>query len=328
MVEYLSKKGSKYVTGSFPSYLDFSRKVIRNKFLCIMLQDPDDEEVKKLCNDFKLDPRPFTKFKGELRSLRYNFNPLTFTFTDYYTEKNEVHIAHLLFIVKNDLLILVTSDKSTYYNNLFNTVISKTNISKKASAGYVLYEFLHQDAKENYDVLETMDDKIAVLEQKILENSHEKNIVAEIISLKKEFIDMSKRLWASSKIIFTIRKDLTSIKLSKDEISLLDDIYDTFIHQIDLIETHKETVTDYLEIYTTTISNRLSAASNELNVVMKKMTAMTILIMVPTLIAGIYGMNFHLMPELSWKYGYAFSIALMFCSALLTYRLFHKRGWI
>jgi magnesium transporter len=328
MVEYLIKKGSKYITGNSTSYLEFSKTHNTKEFLCVLVQNPDDSDILRLCSDFKIDSKPFYKFKDELRSLRYNFNPLIFTFTDYYTENGEVHIEHLLFVVKNNALILVTSDKLSYYNELFSTVVSKAMTKKNFSAGYILYEFLHQDAKENYDVIEAMDDKLELLEKKILENSGDRNITSEIVSLKKEFIDMSKRLWASSKIIFTIKKDLTAIKLTKDELSLLDDIYDTFIHQIDLIETHKETLTDYLEIYTTTISNKLAAASNELNVVMKKMTAMTIIIMFPTLIAGIYGMNFDIMPELYWRYGYLFSISLMIASAFFIYKSFHKRGWI
>jgi Mg2+ and Co2+ transporter CorA len=85
---------------------------------------------------------------------------------------------------------------------------------------------------------------------------------------------------------------MLGIKPEPQRMALLDDIYDTFLHQIDLIETQKETVTDYLEIFTTMISNRLAATSNELNIVMKKMTALTIIIMIPTLIAGVYGTNF------------------------------------
>ncbi|HYD02901.1 MAG TPA: magnesium transporter CorA family protein [Alphaproteobacteria bacterium] len=328
MIEYFSRKGSKNVVGKLPNYPEFSASVNKNSFLCIMLQNPTETDVERLCKDFKLDIAPFRKFKHESRSLRYNFNPLVFTFTDYYTTNNDIKISHLLFVVQNNLLILVTSDTADYYTELFTKVINKAKDKKKFSSGYILYEFLHQDAKENYDVLESLDDKIALLEDKILNNSHDKNIVAEIVGLKKEFIDMSKRLWASSKIIFTIRKDLTSIKLSKEDIALLDDIYDTFMHQIDLIETHKETVTDYLEIYSSTISNKLTATSNELNVVMKKMTAMTILIMVPTLIAGVYGMNFDFMPELSWPFGYAFALGAMVLAAYITYYQFHKKGWI
>jgi magnesium transporter len=328
MIEYFYKHGSEYIIGESKNYSEFKHKIKRKEFLCMLVQSPSDLDTVEIRKEFNLEEKPFKKFKNETRSLRYNFNPLVFTFTDYYTDKDKIKISHLLFIVKNDLLILVSSDSSKYYSDLFKKVIGKAKDRKKYSSGYILYEFLHQDAKENYDVLESMDDKIAVLEQKVLGNNREKLVTHDIMLLKKELIQMSKRLWASSKIIFTIKKDLTAIRLTREDVALLDDIYDTFLHQIDLIETQKETVTDYLEIFTTTISNRLATTSNELNSVMKKMAALTIIIMVPTLIAGIYGMNYQFMPELGWKYGYAFAMAFMTISAGITYLLFHKKEWI
>jgi magnesium transporter len=328
VIDYFYKKGSRYFSGDSKSYQDFKDTIHTNGFLCLLLQNPSEEETARLCKDFKLQEKPFKKFKGESRSLRYNFNPLTFTLTDYYTSKEKVKVSKLLFIVRNDLLILVTSEHSQYYKELFHKVVKTAEDHKKYSTGYILYEFLHEDAKENYDVLESIDDRIEALEDKVLSDNHEKTLTHEIIALKKELIQMSKRLWASSKVIFTIKRDLTSIKLTKEDQALLDDIYDTFVHQVDLIETYKETVTDYLEIFTTTISNRLAATSNELNMVMKKMAALTIIIMVPSLIAGVYGTNFVNLPEVKWQYGYAWMIGLMALSAWITYMIFHKRKWV
>jgi len=328
MIEYFYKKGSSRITGNTKNYDSFRKISVKKDFVCFLAQNPTDVEIKAICNDFHLQEKPFHKFKNETRSLRYDFNPLTFTFTDYYTVSEKIKISHLLFVVKSDVLILVSSDSSPYYNELFKKVLGKSILNKRHSAGYILYEFLHQDAKENYDVLESMDDKIMLLEKKVLSDIHEKLLTHEIIALKKELIQMSKRLWASSKIIFTIKKDLTSIHLTKEDIALLDDIYDTFLHQIDLIETQKETVTDYLEIFTTVISNRLASTSNELNMVMKKMTALTIIIMVPTLLAGIYGTNFINIPEIHWKYGYITFWTVMAASAFTVYSIFHKKGWV
>jgi magnesium transporter len=328
MIEYFYKHGPKHVVGEVKDYSELEKNIKTKDFACFLVQNPSEKEILHICKDYKLEEKPFRRFKDETRSLRYSFNPLIFTFTDYYTVNDKIKVSHLLFIIKDNLLILVSSDTSQYYKDLFKKVLSKAHDKKKYSTGYILYEFLNQDAKENYEVLENMDDKIAALERKVLSDTHEKLLTHDIIALKKELIQMSKRLWASSKIIFTIKKDLTSIKLSKEDLALLDDIYDTFLHQIDLIETQKETVTDYLEIFTTIISNRLAATSNELNAVMKTMAALTIIIMVPSLIASIYGTNFINIPEVNWKYGYVWLIALMAVCTWLTYRIFHKKKWV
>ncbi|MGV8141942.1 MAG: magnesium transporter CorA family protein [Candidatus Woesearchaeota archaeon] len=328
MLEYFHKKGSRYVRGDSKSYTDFRKNAKLEGFVCMMLQNPAAEEINALCKDFKLQEKPLNRFKEETRSIRYNYNPLTFTFVDYYVINNNIRVTHVLFIVKSNFLLMITSEHSNYYIELFDRVVKLAQEKKKYSIGYILYEFLHMDARDNYDVLECMDDRIEALEDKVVSDIHEKTVTHDILALKKELIKMSKRFWSSSKILSIIKKEFVSVKLMREEMTLMDDVYDTLMHQIDLIETQKETVTDYLEIFTTTISNRLAATSNELNVVMKKMTALTIIIMVPTLIAGIYGMNYKYMPELGWKYGYAFALLLMLGAIVVLYNVFHSRKWI
>jgi magnesium transporter len=72
----------------------------------------------------------------------------------------------------------------------------------------------------------------------------------------------------------------------------------------------------------------LGLISIEQNAAMKLFSWAAVVFLPPTLIAGIYGMNFHYFPELSWHYGYAISLALMFASAVGPYVYFKKRGWI
>lgn len=337
MLEYLYTHMGKYYSGEGLGYSEALKKQKLNPktfpkkdLLCFFVQAPTDKEIVQMAHDFDVEEKHFHKFKTESRSIRYSFDPLIFCMTDYVTEHNsKIHIAHLLLVIKHNVLLVVVSEQSKYFKELFDKVIEKTQRRKLKSEAYILYEFLHQDTKENYEVIENIDDKLASLEKKIIGGAaDERLMLQEIMSQKKYLIKMNKRLWASSKIIFTIKKDLTSLKLTHEEQGLLDDIYDTLMHQVDLIETQKETVTDLLEIYTTTLNNKLAEISNKLNIVMKKMAALTIIIMVPTLIASIYGTNFHYLPEISWKYGYLWMFGLMTTTAFFTWLSFHRKGWI
>jgi len=337
MLEYLYTHKGKYFSGQGLGYSEALKKQKLNpktfpkkELLCFFVQAPTEKEIVQMARDFEVDEKYFHKFKTETRSMRYSFSPLIFGMTDYVADSaNKIHIAHLLFIIKHNVLLLVVSEQSKYFKELFDTVIEKTKKRKIKSEAYILYDYLQQDTKENYDVIESMDDKLSNLENKIITNTaEEKALLQEILALKKYLIKMNKRLWSSSKIIFTVKKDLTSLKLTHEEQALLDDIYDTFMHQIDLIETHKETVTDLLEIYTTTLNNKLASISNNLNIVMKKMAALTIIIMVPTMIASIYGTNFHYLPEITWKYGYLWLWISMIVTAFFTWFSFHRKKWI
>jgi magnesium transporter len=337
MLEYLYTHKGKYHSGQGLGYIAELKKqklnpktFPKNELLCFFVQAPTDIEIKQMAHDFDVEEKHFHKFKTESRSIRYSFDPLIFCLTDYITEQaGKIHVAHLLLIIKHNVLVVVVAESSKYFKELFDTVIDKTQKRKLKSEAYILYEFLHQDTKENYEVIENIDDKLALLEKKIISGPGEEKItLLEIMSQKKYLIKMNKRLWASSKIIFTIKKDLTSLKLTHEEQGLLDDIYDTLMHQIDLIETQKEIVTDLLEIYTTTLNNKLAEISNNLNIVMKKMAALTIIIMIPTMIASVYGTNFHFLPEITWRYGYLYMLGIMALTAFLTYYSFHKRQWI
>lgn len=328
MSEYLHYKKNVYTIGNGLKY-NFSEKKAKDEFLCLFLESHTEQDIEKLCKDFDIDLKFFAKFRNEKRSIRYSLNPLVFTFTDYFTDAHTIKVYNLLIIVKPKVLIMMPSHDSPYFKELFFKVIDKAKQKKVKGCAYVLYEFLNHDAKENYEVIEMLDDKLEIIENKIVNtNPNDKSLISEILSVKKYMTRMNKRLWASSKLIFTIKKELTHIKLSREELALLDDIYDTLVHQIDLIETQKETITDFLEIFTSTISNRLALISNELNIVMKKMTALTIIIMIPTLIAGIYGTNFVNLPEVHWYFGYPFMWALMIAAAGITYATFHRKGYI
>lgn len=333
MFEYVYHKNGKYFAGSGFNYekINAGKKIPEKDFLILFGQQPTETEIQKICKDFQVQEKSLHKFKTEKRSLRYSLEPLVFELADYFITKetDTIKKSHLLFVLKKNILILIVDDSSHYYKELFEGVTETMIKNKTKNIPYILYEFLHQDTKDNYNVIEKLDDQIAETEQKIIESkNHDHNLLKEIMTIKKELNNISKMLWASSKIIFTLKKELTSIKLNREEMALLDDIYDTLLHQIDLIETQKQTLTDFLEIYTSTISNKLALISNDLNIVMKKMTALTIIIMVPTLIAGIYGMNFKYMPEIMWQYGYFLSLGLMVFSASLIYYFFHKRKWI
>ena len=91
-------------------------------------------------------------------------------------------------------------------------------------------------------------------------------------------------------------------------------------------------LTDTIDVYQDAPHQRpglyLAIVSNNLNQVMKTLTALTVILMAPTLIAGIYGMNFDQMPELRWGYGYPLALGLMAMVALGLFVYFRRKGWI
>src|SRR6185503_18926055 len=99
------------------------------------------------------------------------------------------------------------------------------------------------------------------------------------------------------------------------------DVQDHVIRTIELTDNVRDLLSSAREL-------QLAQVSNRLNVVMKKLTAWAAIILIPTLIAGIYGMNFRHMPELEWTFGYPLALAVMAGSAGVLYWIFRKRDWL
>jgi magnesium transporter len=99
------------------------------------------------------------------------------------------------------------------------------------------------------------------------------------------------------------------------------DVHDHLIRVADSIDTLREIAGSTMDAY-------LSVSGNRMNFVMKRLTSIATILMSVTLIAGIYGMNFNLMPELGWRYGYVGALASMLLVGLALYFYFRKIKWL
>src|SRR5205085_8794409 len=99
------------------------------------------------------------------------------------------------------------------------------------------------------------------------------------------------------------------------------DIYDHLIRVADQIDTLRDMLGSTMDAY-------LSVAGNRMNVVMKRLTSISTILMSVTLVAGIYGMNFAVMPELQWRYGYVGALGSMVVIGVALYLYFRRIKWL
>jgi len=99
------------------------------------------------------------------------------------------------------------------------------------------------------------------------------------------------------------------------------DVYDHILRCTDTIDTYRDLLSSELDAY-------LSVMSNRMNVIMKTLTASSIILMSMTLVASVYGMNFDKMPELHWHYGYAWAIGLMIAIGVTVGAAFRRIDWL
>jgi magnesium transporter len=145
------------------------------------------------------------------------------------------------------------------------------------------------------------------------------DVQEDIFKLKRKVVKF-RRLAIPMREVIDLMQEYPGL-VTSELVPYFRDVQDHVIRAIEFIDNIRDLLTSALE-------SQLAQVSNRLNVVMKQLSAWAGIILVPTLIAGIYGMNFRNMPELRWQIGYPLAIGMMLVSAGLLFRVFKKRGWL
>ena len=168
-------------------------------------------------------------------------------------------------------------------------------------------------------ILEKLGEKIESLEEELVTNPTPETLQT-IHTLKRELIFLRKSVWPLREVISGLEREASPLITEPTGIYLRD-VYDHTIQVIDTIETYRDMVSGMLEIY-------LSSLSNRMNEVMKVLTIMATIFIPLTFIAGIYGMNFKYMPELEWHWGYF--LVLLVMTIIIAFMVFHfkRKKWL
>lgn len=179
---------------------------------------------------------------------------------------------------------------------------------RQSGADYLAYAIIDSVIDCYYPVLEYFGEKLEALEDDILDNPN-KRTVSALHLVKRELLSMRRTLFPMREAISSMMR-MAPDYFTPDTLLHMRDSHDHVIQITDFIDTYRELCSDLMDVYLSSISNRLSE-------VMKVLTVITTICAPPTLVAGIYGMNFNPdaspfnMPELNWYYGYPLAIFLM-----------------
>jgi magnesium transporter len=194
----------------------------------------------------------------------------------------------------------------------------KTRI-RKAGCDYLAYALIDAIVDHYFVILEAVGDKMEDLEAELLDNPT-RDTVEIIHEMKQEMIYMRKHIWPIREIINGLVKTESSLIQEQMHVYFRD-VYDHTIQIIDTIESYRDILAGMLDIY-------LSTVSNKMNEVMKVLTIIATIFIPITFVAGIYGMNFKFMPELEWRWGYVMVWAIIVVVAGIMVGFFKKKQWL
>ena len=190
---------------------------------------------------------------------------------------------------------------------------------RKMGPDYLAYALIDGIVDNYFSITEKISEKIEEIEETLLSDPSNETIHA-IHHLKLAILHLKKYIWPLREIINALAKGESPL-ISESTLIYLRDVYDHIIHAIDTIETTRDMISGMLDIY-------LSSVSNRMNQVMKVLTVIATIFIPLTFIAGVYGMNFKYMPELDWPWGYPMIMGFMAAAAGVMLLLFKRKNWM
>jgi magnesium transporter len=238
---------------------------------------------------------------------------------DQNNKSNEILTEQISLILGPNFVISFQEREGDVFGPIRERIRTGKGRIRKMGADYLAYALLDSIVDNYFVIMEKLGEKIEFLEEEVVKQPIPETLQT-IHHLKREMIFFRKAVWPLREVIGSLERG--ELPLVKETTRIyLRDVYDHTIQVIDTIETFRDMVSGMLDIY-------LSSVSNRLNAVMKVLTIIATIFMPLTFIAGMYGMNFKYMPELEWRWGYpaVWFVVVLISVSMLIY--FKRKRWL
>lgn len=191
--------------------------------------------------------------------------------------------------------------------------------TQRVNQGVLLHGVLDTVVDSYFPLIDQIGDAVEDLEARVLSGASPAQL-RSVLQLKRTLLEFRRHVAPTREALNAVlRGDLLAFDTATS--MQIQDVYDHVLRVIDGIDLHRDLLAAVLDVH-------LSMQSNRLNQVMKVLTIASIILMANSLIAGIYGMNFDVMPELRWRWGYPAVLATMLLLSSLLFWFFRRRGWL
>jgi magnesium transporter len=238
----------------------------------------------------------------------------------YYDDKDsEIRAEQVSLILGSNFVITFQEREGDLFDPVRERIRKGKGRIRRMKADYLAYALVDTIVDHYFVILEKLGEKIEDMEEELIANPTP-GTLQTIHTLKRELIFLRKSIWPLREVISVLERGESSL-IDESTGIYLRDVYDHTIQVIDTIETFRDMVSGMLDIYLSSISNRM-------NEVMKVLTIIATIFIPLTFIAGIYGMNFKYIPELEWHWGYGAALIVMGIIAFGMVLYFRRKRWL
>lgn len=237
----------------------------------------------------------------------------------YEGETDTVRTEQFSVILGSNFVISFQEVSGDVFNALRDRIRNAKGRVRRMGSDYLTYALIDSIVDHYFILLEKCGDRIEQLEEELTDDPQTETLHS-IHNLKQEIVHLRKSVWPLREVISSLER-VESPLITENLAMYLRDVYDHTIQVIDSVETYQDLLSGMIDLY-------LSTVSNKMNDVMKVLTIFASIFVPLTFLAGVYGMNFEFMPELKirWAYPALWVVMISVAGALVVF--FRKRRWL
>jgi len=316
----LTQDNKAFTTVSNPDDISQLRQDSRHT-LWVDVSQPTDEDLECLREEFGFHHLAIEDCKNAHQRPKiedYHGYYFIVLYEPELTERGELNLRELSIFLGSNFVVTVHYRPIKALANGERLWRNWTDLAEQGS-GLLAYLMIDAVVDEYFPILDALSDRMDELED-LLFNNREIETIEDIFQIKKHLLHLRRSV--------TPLRDVFNILLRRElplftrEVSYyFHDIYDHLIRVADSIDNLRDLLGSTMDVY-------LSLQSNRMNMVMKRLTALSTILMSAALVSGIYGMNFANMPELTWHFGYYFALGAMLVIVLGLFIFFRWIKWL
>lgn len=236
----------------------------------------------------------------------------------------EVEAEHVSLVLGNQYVLSFQEERERdIFTSVRERLLASAGKTRTNGADYLLYALLDTVVDNYLLVTEKLGERIEALEEELFQNPRER-VINDLYAVKRELMLMRKAVFPLRELVNTLLRETTEEEtplITANTRLYLRDVSDHVTQTIDTLDNYRELIASLMDLYQSTVSNRL-------NNTMRVLTVISVIFMPLTFVAGIYGMNFDFMPELHWAYGYPFALGIMAAIVIVMLLWFRRKGWL
>ena len=291
-----------------------------DRFVWIGLHEPGTQLLEKVQREFGLhDLAIEDAHRAHQRPKLEAYDETLFiVLRTAHLKSRKIVLGETHFFLGKNFIVTIRHGSSLSYSEVRSRCESTPLLLQKGP-GFALYAVMDAIVDQYFPVIDFLEQQLTELEDKIFEEKSRRQITAEIYHLKRELLEVKRAISPLIDICNRLmRFDVTLI--SEETRPYFRDVYDHTIRINEMIDNARE-------LLSTALDANFSLISISQNDVSKRFAGWAALIGIPTMIAGIYGMNFKFMPELNYEYGYPIVMSITIGVCIVVYLFLKRSGW-